>query len=98
VLLPTFVAAGVTDLQRIAAAINVQREVSVFVGTEQAPLARIKSVMQFLEYIFRLDAGFPAQKSAGKPVAVVCPCDALYASGNRVTNCRNTAILLESPA
>jgi DNA-binding transcriptional LysR family regulator len=58
VLLPTFVAAGVTELQRIAPDINVQREVWVSVRTEQAPLARIKSVMQFLEYIFKLDADF----------------------------------------
>jgi hypothetical protein len=36
----------------------VQREVWVSVRTEQAPLARIKSVMQFLEYIFKLDADF----------------------------------------
>jgi hypothetical protein len=57
-LLPIFVAAGVTELQRIAPEINVQREVWVSVRTEQAPLARIKSVMQFLEYIFKLDADF----------------------------------------
>jgi hypothetical protein len=58
VLLPTFVAAGVKELQRIAPEINVQREVWVSVRTEQAHFARIESVTQFLEYIFKRDADF----------------------------------------
>ena len=58
VLLPTFVAAGVTELQRIAPEINVQREVWVSVRTEQGHLARIKSVTEFLRYIFNRDADF----------------------------------------
>ena len=52
-LLPTFVAAGVTGLQRILAdKISVRREVWVSVRTEQSHLSRIKSVTQFLKYIF----------------------------------------------
>jgi len=58
VLLPTFVAAGVTELQRIAPEINVQREVWVSVRTEQGHLARIKSVKEFLEYVFHRDTDF----------------------------------------
>lgn len=64
VLLPTFVAAGVSGLQRILPEASVQREVWVSVRTEQSHLSRIKSVTRFLQYIFERDADF----LSGKPV------------------------------
>jgi DNA-binding transcriptional LysR family regulator len=58
-LLPTFVAVGVAGLQRILSdRISVYREVWVSVRTEQSHLSRIKSVTQFLKYIFDRDADF----------------------------------------
>lgn len=58
-LLPTFVAHGVTELQRVLPdQISVSREVWVSVRTEQSHLTRIKGVAQFLKYIFHRDASF----------------------------------------
>lgn len=63
-LLPTFVAIGVSGLQRILAdKVCVQREVWVSVRTEQSHLSRIKSVIQFLKYIFSRDVDFLAGKT-----------------------------------
>jgi DNA-binding transcriptional LysR family regulator len=51
VLLPTFVAAGVSDLQRVLPnPTSVQRDVWVSVRTEQIHLARIRAVTQFLKH------------------------------------------------
>jgi DNA-binding transcriptional LysR family regulator len=58
VLLPTFVAANVEGLQRILPDITVRREIWVSIRTEQSHLARHKSVIQFLKYIFSRDADF----------------------------------------
>lgn len=59
VLLPTFVAAGISGLQRILPdQISVRREVWVSVRNEQSQLARIKGVTQFLKHIFERDADF----------------------------------------
>ena len=57
-LLPTFVAAGVVGLQRILPEVVVRREIWVSIRTEQSQLARNKSVIQFLKYIFKRDADF----------------------------------------
>lgn len=63
-LLPTFVAAGVAGLQHILPdEISVYREVWVSVRTEQSHLSRIKSVTQFLKYIFARDADFLSGKT-----------------------------------
>jgi DNA-binding transcriptional LysR family regulator len=58
VLLPTFVAAGVTGLQRILPDIVVRREIWVSIRTEQSHLARNKAVIRFMRYIFKRDADF----------------------------------------
>jgi DNA-binding transcriptional LysR family regulator len=58
VLLPTFVAAGVAGLQKILPDIVVRREIWVSIRTEQSHLARNKSVIQFLKYIFKRDTDF----------------------------------------
>jgi DNA-binding transcriptional LysR family regulator len=77
VLLPTFVAAGVAGLQRILPDITVRREIWVSIRTEQSHLARNKSVIQFLKYIFARDADFllgrteafgPQVRTSGRPV------------------------------
>lgn len=58
-LLPTFVGTGVPGLQRILAdKVSVQRDVWVSFRTEQSHLSRIKSVTQFLKYIFGRDTDF----------------------------------------
>jgi DNA-binding transcriptional LysR family regulator len=63
-LLPTFVAAGVTGLQRILPdKVSAHREVWVSVRTEQGHLSRIKSVTQFLKYIFARDTEFLSGKT-----------------------------------
>ena len=64
VLLPTFVAAGVADLERILPEISVQREVWVSVRTEQSHLGRIRAVTRFLQFILERDADF----LSGSPV------------------------------
>ncbi len=67
-LLPTFVAIGVSGLQRILAdEVCVQREVWVSVRSEQSHLSRIKSVIQFLKYIFDRDVNFLAGKTDKLP-------------------------------
>lgn len=59
VLLPTFVAAGARGLERILASeVSIRREVWASVRTEQGHLARIKTVLEFLKYIFARDANF----------------------------------------
>jgi DNA-binding transcriptional LysR family regulator len=64
VLLPTFVASGVRGLQRILPdTISIRREVWASVRTEHGHLARIKTVLSFLKYIFSRDAAFLAGKS-----------------------------------
>jgi DNA-binding transcriptional LysR family regulator len=63
-LLPTFVAVGVTGLQRILAdKISVHRDVWISVRTEQSHLSRIKSVTQFLKYILARDVDFLSGKT-----------------------------------
>jgi DNA-binding transcriptional LysR family regulator len=63
-LLPTFVGTGVPGLQRILPdKVSVQRDVWVSVRTEQSHLSRIRSVMQFLKYIFARDVDFLSGKS-----------------------------------
>ncbi len=63
-LLPTFVAAGVNGLQRILPdKVSVHRDVWVSVRTEQSHLSRIKSVTQFLKYIFARDVDFLSGKT-----------------------------------
>ena len=60
-LLPTFVAAGVTELNRILPdQISVRREVWMSVRTEQNHLVKIKQVSKFLKRIFESDVDFPA--------------------------------------
>lgn len=59
VLLPTFVAAGVSGLQRVLPdQISVRREIWVSVRTEQSHLARIKTVTQFMKHIINADTDF----------------------------------------
>ncbi|MEO8628761.1 MAG: LysR family transcriptional regulator [Pseudolabrys sp.] len=59
VLLPTFVAAGVSGLQRILPdQISARREIWVSVRTEQSHMARIKTVTQFIKHIVNADADF----------------------------------------
>jgi DNA-binding transcriptional LysR family regulator len=59
VLLPTFVAAGETNLVRVLPdQVSVRREIWVSVRTEQSHLARIKAVLQFLKGIIVNDADF----------------------------------------
>jgi DNA-binding transcriptional LysR family regulator len=63
VLLPTFVASGVDGLERILDnEISIRRDVWVSARTEHGHLARIKSVMAFLKYIFASDVDFLAGK------------------------------------
>ncbi len=63
-LLPTFVGTGVPGLQRILAdKVSVQRDVWVSVRTEQSHLSRIKSVTQFLKFIFARDEDFLSGKT-----------------------------------
>jgi DNA-binding transcriptional LysR family regulator len=57
-LLPTFVAAGVRGLERILPNISIRRDVWASVRTEHGHLARIKTVLDFLKYIFARDAAF----------------------------------------
>lgn len=59
VLLPTFVAAGVTELNRILPEqISVRREVWMSVRTEQNHMVKIKLVSKFLKHIFESDVDF----------------------------------------
>ena len=59
VLLPTFVAAGVSGLQRVLPEeVSVRREIWVSYRTEQSHLARIKTVTQFMKHILNADADF----------------------------------------
>jgi len=59
VLLPTFVACGVPGLERVLPdSTSIRREVWASVRTEHGHLSRIKTVLQFLEYIFVRDAAF----------------------------------------
>ena len=59
VLLPTFVAAGVTELNRILPdQISVRRDVWMSVRTEQNHLVKIKLVSKFLKHIFESDVDF----------------------------------------
>jgi DNA-binding transcriptional LysR family regulator len=59
VLLPTFVATGVRGLERILGdEVSIRREVWASVRTEHAHLARIKTALDFLKYIFARDADF----------------------------------------
>jgi DNA-binding transcriptional LysR family regulator len=68
VLLPTFVAAEVSGLQRVLPdQISVRREVWVSIRTEQSHLARIKTVTQFMKHIFNADSDF----LMGKPERLV---------------------------
>ena len=63
-LLPTFVAAGVTELNRILSnQISVRRQVWMSVRTEQNHLAKIKLVSKFLKHIFESDVNFLLGKS-----------------------------------
>jgi DNA-binding transcriptional LysR family regulator len=63
-LLPTFVAVRVPGLQRILSdKVCVHRDVWVSVRTEQSHLSRIKSVTQFLKYIFTRDVDFLSGKT-----------------------------------
>jgi DNA-binding transcriptional LysR family regulator len=65
VLLPTFVAAGVSGLQRVLPdQISVRREIWVSVRTEQNHLARIKAVTQFMKHIVNADTDFLMGKTA----------------------------------
>jgi DNA-binding transcriptional LysR family regulator len=58
-LLPTFVAAGVAELDRILPdQISVRREVWMSVRTEQNHLVKIKQVSKFLKRIFESDVDF----------------------------------------
>jgi DNA-binding transcriptional LysR family regulator len=58
-LLPTFVACGVRGLERVLPGnISIRREVWASVRTEHGHLARIKSVMEFLKYVFARDVDF----------------------------------------
>jgi DNA-binding transcriptional LysR family regulator len=63
VLLPTFVAAGVTGLQRIRPDIVVRREIWVSLRTEQSHQTRIRSVIRFLRHIFNRDVDFLSGKT-----------------------------------
>jgi DNA-binding transcriptional LysR family regulator len=59
VLLPTFVATGVCGLERILGdEVSIRREVWASVRTEHGHLGRIKTVLDFLKYIFARDADF----------------------------------------
>jgi DNA-binding transcriptional LysR family regulator len=58
-LLPTFVAAEVSGLQRVLPdQISVRREVWVSIRTEQSHLARIRAVTHFMKHIFNADSDF----------------------------------------
>lgn len=58
VMLPTFVAAGVTGLHRLFPDTSVQRDVWLSVRAEQGHLLRIKAVIKFLNHIFEHDRAF----------------------------------------
>jgi DNA-binding transcriptional LysR family regulator len=58
VLLPTFVAAHATGLQRILPSLSVRRDVWVSVRSEQQYQSRIKAVTRFLRRIFEMDREF----------------------------------------
>lgn len=59
VLLPTFIASGVSELQQVLPnQVSTSREVWVSVRAEQSYLTRIRGVMRFLKYIFEHDARF----------------------------------------
>ena len=59
VLLPTFVATGVRGLDRVLGdEVSIRREVWASVRTEHGHLARMKTVLEFLKYIFARDADF----------------------------------------
>jgi DNA-binding transcriptional LysR family regulator len=61
VLLPTFVASDVPGLERILPdRISIRREVWASVRTEQSHLQRIKTILEFLKYIFIRDSDFLA--------------------------------------
>ena len=63
-LLPTFVAAGESGLQRVLPdQISVRREIWVSFRTEQSHLARIKTVTQFIKHILNADTDFLMGKS-----------------------------------
>jgi DNA-binding transcriptional LysR family regulator len=63
VLLPTFVACGVDGLERILSdKISIRRDVWASVRTEHGQLTRIKSVMEFLKYVFARDTDFLSGK------------------------------------
>jgi DNA-binding transcriptional LysR family regulator len=66
VLLPTFVATGVRGLERILRdEVSIRREVWASVRTEHGHLARIKTVLDFLKYIFARDADFLDGRTEG---------------------------------
>ncbi|HZP76701.1 MAG TPA: LysR family transcriptional regulator [Pseudolabrys sp.] len=62
VLLPTFVGAHVSGLQRVLPEISVMRDVWVSVRSEQRYQPRIKAVTRFLRHIFQEDREFLAGK------------------------------------
>src|SRR4051794_24628094 len=65
VLLPTFVACDVSGLQRILAdKVSIRREVWASVRTGHGHLARIKTTLEFLKYIFSRDVDFLAGRAA----------------------------------
>jgi len=69
-LLPTFVAAGIAELERVMPEdAPVRREVWMSVRTEQTHLARIKLVSKFLRHIFEADADFLLGKKTEFPGA-----------------------------
>jgi DNA-binding transcriptional LysR family regulator len=64
VLLPTFVGSGVQDLERVLGdKVCIRRQVWASVRTEHGHLARIKTTLDFLRYIFSRDADFLAGKA-----------------------------------
>lgn len=65
-LLPTFVVAEISGLQRVLPdQVCVRREVWVSMRTEHSHLARIKCVIQFLKQIFNADADFLMGRTNG---------------------------------
>ena len=67
VLLPTFVGAHVSSLQRVLPEVSVLRDVWVSVRSEQRYQRRIKAVTQFLRYVFEKDREFLRGRSSDTP-------------------------------
>jgi DNA-binding transcriptional LysR family regulator len=65
VLLPTFVACGVPGLQRVLPdTVSIRRDVWASVRTGHGHIARIKTALAFLKYVFSRDADFLAGKTS----------------------------------